>query len=145
MPSFLAVLAALILLPIGALHLLWATGVSWPFRSEAHLARSVIGTPFDLPRPRKVALTLMAAGAILMAGLIPLAVGGLLETGVPDPLLRWALMAEAGVFVLRGGYGYSPFMERAAPLEPFRPLNRRVFNPLILGLGAICVALLALT
>lgn len=106
MNDVLAVVVTLILLSVGALHLVWTTGVTWPFRSEAHPARSALGTPFALPRPGKVALTL-ATGALLMAGLIPLAVTGRFATGVPDPLLRWALMADAGVFVLCGSYGYS--------------------------------------
>lgn len=144
MSVLLAVILAGVLLPVGILHLIWASGASWPYRSEAHLAQSVIGAPFDMPRPQKAGLTLAAATAILLAGVLPLAFVGLIETGLPEHVLRWALMAEAVVFLLRGIYGYLPAMARAAPLEPFRTLNRRYYNPLILTLGALCFALLIL-
>ncbi|WP_424972717.1 DUF3995 domain-containing protein [Dinoroseobacter sp. S76] len=143
MSDIFAVILAGVLLPVGLLHLIWASGASWPFRSEAHLAQSVIGTPFEMPRLQKAGLTLAAASAILLAGLLPLAFADLIETGLPERALRWALMVEAAVFLLRGSYGYLPAMARAAPLEPFRTLNRRYYNPLILALGGLCVALLA--
>ncbi|MEM1078849.1 MAG: DUF3995 domain-containing protein [Pseudomonadota bacterium] len=145
MSGVLALIPALVLVPVGLLHLLWATGVTWPCNSDMHLVRCVIGAPFDMRHPRNAALTVAVAAAITFAGLLPLAVVGLLGTGLPESLLRGLLMVEAGVFLLRGSYGYLPAMAKAAPLEPFRTLNRRYYNPLILLLGGICVALLALS
>ena len=141
----LAWIAAAVLLPAAALHLVWAFGIPWPFASERDLAHSV-GGPSLNPKTgywAKFAITVIAAGAILAAGVLPLIHAGVLPNPLPKQVAYWLLLAQTVAFLLRGGLGYVDVAPASAH-EPFRTYNRRYFSPLIIVLGLICASLLIL-
>jgi hypothetical protein len=145
MVDVVAVVAAVILLAIAGLHLLWAAGVPWPARDAASLGALVVGGGGDgrgrMPPPWAtvaVALTLVlvAAGA--------LAVRGLVATPAPAAVRALTWLA-AGALAARGLGGF--FEARWRPhvrALPYGRWNQRLYSPLCLALAAaLAAALLA--
>jgi hypothetical protein len=124
---------AAILAALGALHVAWGTGSSWPFADRARLAAAVVGRREpDFPPARSafaVSAALLGASA---------AVAG--QARGPDPLRRLtrsAAAAAGAAFTARGTVGLArPALLPAGDLPPFRRLNALVYSPLCLGLGA---------
>lgn len=143
--TLLAWIVAGILLPIGALHVVWAFGVPWPFASEAELARAVGGPSLKLHIGwwTKFTIAAVAAGAILASGLLPIMHVGVLVSPVPALVVEWFLAAQSLVFLQRCVLGFADVTPASAH-EPFRTLNRRYFSPLIIAPGVICASLLFL-
>ncbi len=140
--TILARAIAIILLLIAALPVLWAVGIPWPFATKEALALSIGGPSLkpDTGKWTKFGITLIAAGALAVAGILPLMHLGLFPFPVFSPVLRCCLAAQTVVFLLRGGLGFLDTTPASAH-EPFRSYNRRYFSPLIIGLGVLCAAL----
>lgn len=139
MSAALALPVALVLIATALLHALWALRIWWPIPEEARLARSVVGTRGITHMPG-MALTWAVAALMLLGGLWPLALAGILPLPLPGWLLRLGGWIMTAIFLLRGLASWGPW-----PAEPeFTRLNRRGFGPLILALGLAMLALMLL-
>jgi hypothetical protein len=128
---------AAILALIGALHLLWALRIYFPYPNEQSLARAVVGLR-DITRmpPRAASATV----GLLLIGAAGAAIAmGAYSEQVPaiKPLLLPLGLILAAVFLIRGIIGILPAFERATPEQPFLTLNRRFYSPLcgLIGIG----------
>jgi len=127
-------IASLVFIPLLAVfiaHLMWAFGSSWPVADRRTLARTVVGRPGIARMPSRL-LTFLLALAIFAAGIVAL----MLTDPNPNGGLT-AIGALAGaVFVFRGILGYLPQWRALTPEQPFATLDRRVYSPLCLFIGA---------
>ncbi len=122
MTKIAARIAATSLLGMGALHVVWATGSSWPMGDHQQLTDAVVGT--DNAEPP-------SAAALL--------------DGHPRsaPALSW--IGSAGVVAVlatRGGLGLAgrtALVSPGATSEGFRRLDRRVYSPFYLALAALAL------
>lgn len=119
---------------IGALHLLWAFGASWPASNREELAKHVIGGD-DMP---SAAPCLVVGGGMLTAAVIVAGAGG---------TRRLATTARAAIslaFLLRGainGAAVTEMLGRPGADRAFVLLDRRVYRPLCLVIGgAVAIA-----
>jgi len=127
-------LTASVLTALSGLHLAWAFGSSFPFRSRAELADAVVGTSAVPPPSACVAVAgVLAAAAALVAEVVPIA----------PALRRTTICGVATVLGLRGALGLMVKTELLAPgsnSERFVRLDRRIYAPLCLGLSVGCLA-----
>lgn len=139
--GLLAVLIAVVLLVLAALHMVWGLRIWWPLDNERALARAVVGAKDIEKMPSSLACFLVT-GALAAIALLALMLGGLVSLPVlPNWLLLLAGLGSAAVMVLRGLAGFAPFWARMAPEEPFRTYDRRYYSPLCLLLGSGLFAL----
>jgi hypothetical protein len=134
MKGLIATLLALVLGLVALLHASWATGSFWPGKNEADLIAKAIGDGRGRMPGRP--LTWLVACLIGIAALWPL-----LLNARPLPLLGSWLVTAGGlaltiVFLGRGAAGYMPGWRRARSNEPFASLDRSVYSPLCLAIGA---------
>jgi TRAP-type C4-dicarboxylate transport system permease large subunit len=82
--------------------------------------------------------------AAMLAGVSawPLFAAGLLSAAWPSWLTRLTGAVIAAVFVVRGIAGYVPAWRRRHSAEPFATLDRRIYAPLCLALGAGSITIL---
>ena len=125
--------ASMALLAIAGLHVVWASGSSWPLPDGAALADEVAGRPdADPPSP---------TACLVVAGL--LAAAAAFVAGRPRRLPGFSRLGAAGVVVAlatRGGLGLAGRTDLLAPdsvSERFRTRDRRVYSPLCLALAAL--------
>jgi hypothetical protein len=115
---------------LGALHVLWATGSSWP----AAEAGTISGRSGASASPGPVA-------CLAVAGLLGTAAA--LVTGRPRARPGLTRVGSAGVtatFALRGSLGLAGRTDLLSPGSTsarFRELDRRYYGPLCLGLAAL--------
>jgi hypothetical protein len=115
---------------LGALHVLWATGSSWP----AAEAGTISGRSGASASPGPVA-------CLAVAGLLGTAAA--LVTGRPRAHPGLARTGSAGVtatFALRGALGLvgrTDLLSPGSTSARFRALDRRYYGPLCLGLAAL--------
>jgi hypothetical protein len=123
----LAVILSAVTLVLAVLHLLWAIGFWFPIRDEERLVAAVIGMRSATRMPGPIPCALVATG-LLSASLWPwIMQGAARATG---------LVLLATVFLIRGLLPWRPVWRRITPQEPFASLDRRVYGPLCLALGA---------
>jgi hypothetical protein len=126
-----AVIAAGALAAIGALHVAWAAGASWPCADRERLARAVDGVGAD--RFPGAAMSLAVGGLLFTAG-------GLLaahERGRGGRVARLGTAAVGATLLGRGIVGLvRPGLLPAGDAPPFARLNATVYSPLCLALGA---------
>ena len=117
---------------LALLHLAWAVGFWWPIRDEAALARATVGTRdvTKMPGPLPCALVAVALGFVASLPHTP---------GFPGQRLWMA--AAALIFAARGLAAYAPVWRRMVPQQPFATLDRQIYGPLCLALGAGMAAL----
>ncbi len=131
----LALLLAVLLLAIAALHLVWAAGSTFPAASERELVRMVVGFKRQEQMPPRPASALVAA-ALVAAAYVALALASLCVW----PLGGWSLasagMVLAFIFLARGVAAYLPAWRVRVPQQPFARLDRRYYGPLCLVIGA---------
>ncbi|MFC3164772.1 DUF3995 domain-containing protein [Ciceribacter thiooxidans] len=131
----LALLLAVLLLAIAALHLAWAAGSTFPAASERELVRMVVGFKGQEQMPPPAAAVLVAV-ALAVAAYVALALASLSVW----PFWRWSLtfagMVLAFVFLARGVAAYLPAWRARVPQQPFARLDRRYYGPLCLVIGA---------
>jgi hypothetical protein len=118
---------------LGALHLVWATGSSWPLPDTDEWAGAISGRPPGAS-PGPVA-------CVAVAGLLGTAAA--LVSGRPrttPALSRLGSAGVVGVFALRGALGLAGRTDLVSPgstSERFRAIDRRVYAPLCLTLAAL--------
>jgi len=130
-------LLSIVLLVIAAIHLLWAVGVFWPIKTEAKLARAVIGAKGIDKMPPGWA-SLMVALLLTIAALWPWL------TPENTALVMYHRLGFGGlivIFGLRGIFSYLPFWRNLTPEQPFSRNDQRYFGPLCLVIAA-CFAYL---
>ena len=127
-------LTSLALAGIGAAHVAWGTGSTFPFEDPAELSDAVIGSG-RVPSPSAcfgVAGALFAASALVAD--LPVA---------PRRVRRLGRLVVAGVLALRGLLGLAGATDIVSPGSAsarFRRLDRRFYSPLCLGLAAGAVS-----
>ncbi|MCP4315752.1 MAG: DUF3995 domain-containing protein [Hyphomicrobiales bacterium] len=131
---YIAIVVACVLFAVSLLHFLWASGSPWPCTDQQSLLRTVVGHP-DLNRFPSPLLTVLAAMAIGIAGLIALWAGGILLLPLPGWIRTAGVIILICIFLLRGLSTYTPKRIWTAPIEPFATLDRRYFAPLCIVLG----------
>jgi Protein of unknown function (DUF3995) len=114
---------------LGALHVLWATGSSWPAQDAGAISgRSASASPGPV-------------ACLAVAGLLGTAAA--LVTGHPrrrPPIARAGSAGVAATFALRGVLGVAGRTDLVSPGSTsarFRALDRRFYGPLCLGLAAL--------
>ncbi len=120
-----------ILLLIAVLHVYWAFGGLWPAKTRVELADTVIGhqeVPGFLPT---IAVAMLMFG---LAGFGPLLIWGGSEI-LASAAVKWLTWAISVVFFLRAAATYVLrwFTEAS---EPFRSLDKWIYAPLCIVLGA---------
>ncbi len=127
------------MLAIAMVHLLWAFGSTYPVKSEASLARTVLGYK-GVSRMQPKMLSLGMAFAILAAGIWGLA----LSDPAPDLVLTAGGIILALVFLGRGIAGYTTWWRQRTPEEPFASFDKKLYSPLCLGISLGYFTLVAL-
>lgn len=125
--TLLSLALSAVLIGIAALHLMWALGWWFPIRQERALARAVVGARGIERMPGAVSCSVVVV-ALIFAAAWPWMPG--------HRLTALGLAGLAAVFLLRGGAAYLPSWRRLVPEEPFATLDRRLYGPLCLVLGA---------
>ena len=129
-----AIVLGVALSAISALHLYWAFGGVWPASDESSLIKTVIGDP-KLRRMPPFGMTIVVVFALAGAALVALLLAFRLLVSL-DMLITLAGILLALVFLGRGVAAYIPAWREKHPLEPFARLDRAVYSPLCLALGA---------
>ncbi|SDC11260.1 DUF3995 domain-containing protein [Actinokineospora iranica] len=125
-------LAAVVLLLIAVLHLVWTVS-PWPLRSREEFARRVVGVPEDkLPGP---GLTALVALLLVAAAYLVGARAGIFGAFGPPWLVPTGAGVVAGVLLVRGVAGYLASSRRETD---FARLDLRIYAPLSAGLGLLC-------
>jgi hypothetical protein len=129
-----ASILAIVLGAIACLHAYWGAGGLWPGTSEADLIAKTIGDGRHRMPPR--ALVLLVSVLIGIAAVWPLLLVMRSVLPLPDGLVTGLGAALGLLFLARGGAGYAPQWRRAHPVEPFARLDRSLYSPLCLLIGA---------
>ena len=117
-------------------YLLWSIGFIWPMRTEAELARAVVGTK-GITRMPQAWPTALYVVFFMAAAIWPTYPSGVYHAPV--------LLGIALILLLRGVLSATGFIAKRYPEEPFVTLDRRVYGRLALVLGAAFAALWAAT
>ena len=139
----IAVFLACMLAAIALLHLYWALGGVWPGHDEQSLAQAVVGTA-GIRRMPPVWMTLAVVLALFAAALWPLMWAAIVPYMLPQTLVVLGIWVLAGIFLARGIAAYTPVFGPERVQEPFLSLNRRLYAPLCLLIGAGFVLLIVL-
>lgn len=132
----------LVLSVIAAVHAYWACGGLWPCRDEASLAKAVIGAP-GLEAMPPAGLTAIVAILIFIAGMLPLMFVSSAPSALPAILAWMGMVVLAGIFLVRGILPFVPIFRKRHSQEPFATLDRRLYAPLCLVIGAGYLLVLA--
>jgi len=132
--SLIAFAIFLFLTGVALFHVLWGSGIRWPFKTETELVSAVVGYKKEtMPPPNHCYL---AALAIYVPGTIALMLAGLIDASVTASTLPLAGTACVLVFLGRGIAGYVPAWRERFPREPFATYDRLYYSPLCLLLAA---------
>jgi hypothetical protein len=125
-----SITTATVLAGIGALHVAWGLGSSFPFRDRAALADTVVGSDAVPGRGASLAVAgLLGVAAGLVADVLPVA----------PRIRRVGVLGVACVLATRAAFGFAGSTERlvAGSNSPrFVTADRRVFAPLCAALAA---------
>src|SRR5690606_39026142 len=113
-------------------HFVWALGGTWPLRSRELLVRTVFGHPGTMKMPPRP-LTLLVSLLVLGAGIVALALADPGSGGLWPSLAGLVLGL---VLLARGAAGYTARWRQIFSAEPFAALDRRIYSPLALMIGA---------
>lgn len=143
MIQLLGAMMAVILAGLALMHFIWAAGLVFPFRDERRLADAIVGRPRTERLPSRRAMALL--------GLLLLAAGGAALTmsflSGQAAFVRYVMLPIglfiSAIFIIRAVVGILPAFERAAPVQPYLTLNRRLYSPLagFLGIGFLLLTL----
>lgn len=121
---------AAMLFAVAGLHVMWALGSSFPFRSRNELADSVIGTN---EVPSSAACLAVASAlfisATVVAGVVPIPVR--IRTFVLRIIV--AILATRGV---AGALGRTSLLSPGSDSLAFKRLDKRIYAPLCLWLAS---------
>jgi hypothetical protein len=124
-------LSATGLLAIAGLHVVWATGSSWPMRDGAALTDGVAGQASGKSHT--------AAACLGVAGVLSVAAAFVAGRPRRAPLIsRAGAAGVVGVLGTRAAFGFAGRTDVISPgatSERFRALDRRVYAPLCLALA----------
>jgi len=137
----LAVILAVVVLILAALHAYWGFGGVWPGSDPASCARKVAGFRGITGMPGPGA-SFAVAGALALVAFFALSQGGAVAQPFPRALLTLGTLGAAMVFLGRGFAGFTPAWRRRTPEQPFATLDVRYYSPLCLAIGAGLVVLL---
>jgi hypothetical protein len=130
-----AVIVFVVLAVIAALHAAWGFRLFWwPAADERGLTALVVGRTGQTRMPDTPAC-LVAAAAILVAGLVALALADIIDIGAPRLVTAVGVLVVA-VFAGRGVATYLPVWRRRFAQQPFATMDRRFYGPLCLLLAA---------
>lgn len=132
MNMLVGALTFLPLFTVAFAHYLWAFGNTWPIRSEALLAQTVVGRPGITRMPNRF-VTFLVATALLVFGIVALSLADPVAGGIGLTVLGVLL---ALVFIGRGVLGYTAGWRARFPTEPFASLDRKNYSPLCFWIGA---------
>jgi len=132
--TMIAIAMFAVLAVIALLHLSWALGSHWPARNDRDLLALVVVSA-NRDRMPGVAATLLAALAIFGAGVVGLAIGGVIVVPWPDDWSTLAGFVVAAVFFARGLAAYLPAWRSRFSLQPFAHLDQTYYGPLCLILA----------
>lgn len=125
-----SIVTASALAAIGAIHVAWGFGSSFPFGDRATLADTVVGN--DVVPGRRASLA--------VAGLLGIAAGLVADVlPVPRPLRRVGVVGVGAVLATRAAFGFAGATARLVPgsdSPKFVATDRRVFAPLCAALAA---------
>ena len=125
-----AITTASVLAGIGALHVAWGFGSSFPFRDRAALADTVVGNDAVPGRGASLAVAgLLGLAAGLVADVLPVA----------PRFRRVGVLGVASVLATRAAFGFAGSTARLVPgsdSSRFMTADRRVFAPLCAALAA---------
>ena len=130
MISGLASITFIPLLAMAMVHMMWAFGATYPAKTEADLARTVIGAQ-GIEKMQSRGLSFFLSLAIFFAGIWALALTDPSDTLV----LTLGGVFFAMVFLARGILGYTKSWRARNPEEPFASFNIRLYSPLCLLVG----------
>ena len=143
MLTAIAILLFLVLSGIAGLHAYWAFGGLWPCDDEETLVRTVVGTKHRSAMP-PVWLTLVVVVLLFAAALLPLSVTPVFAGLLPPIFGHGGLAGLAAIFVARGLLAFTTAFHQRHGTEPFVTLDRRIYGPLCLVIGAGYLTLLVL-
>jgi hypothetical protein len=129
--TMLAILMFIGLAGIAALHVAWGFGARWPVSDEEDLAALVVGATGQNWMPTRLECVL-AALAILAAGLVALLTANVLRLPLPSALVSAMGAGAMLVFLLRGAAAYTSTWRRRFSQEPFATMDRMWYAPLCL-------------
>lgn len=136
MMPFSAIVVAIVLLLIAALHLLWALGSHWPKGDEKTLARTVVGSKDIQSMPPRLA-SLLVAIVLVGAAHVVLVSAGMMSGFLLPQMYRILLVAMIIVFSARGLAAYVPSWRAMVPEQPFARLDQTRYGPLCLVISAL--------
>ncbi len=120
---------------LARVHAMWGYGGVWPAKSEAELARMVVGVRGISRMPSRAACFGVAV-VLVAVGFWPLWRIGMIVSPMSDvPSLALGVVV-AGALVLRGVAAYVPAWRRRLPEQPFATYDRRYYGPACLALAA---------
>lgn len=123
------VVGALGLAAVGVLHLVWAAGSPWPARDAAALADAVVGSAHVPPAGPTVGVAVLALGGAAVVG----------GAGGAGPIVGLIRAGAASALIARGlagGAAATKALRLPDPSARFRRLDRVVYRPVCLMLGA---------
>ncbi|HJU32523.1 MAG TPA: DUF3995 domain-containing protein [Hyphomicrobiaceae bacterium] len=141
MIAAIAIVLSVVMACIALLHAYWGLGGIWPASSAERLARAAVGTPGIRKMPGTAACLAVAALLLAVASWPSFALR-LVPEAWPHWLTLLAGLGIAGVFLGRGLAGYTTAWRRRFSEQPFARLDRIVYSPLCLALGAGFIVLL---
>jgi hypothetical protein len=121
------------LLALSGLHVVWATGSSWPLKNEGELVDRVTGRAGgSAPGPGAclAVAAALASAAVLVSG----------RPRRPSWLSRVGSTVVVSAFTVRGAFGLAGRTDILVPgssSEAFRSRDRRIFAPICLTLAAL--------
>lgn len=131
----LAFLIFVVLIIVSVFHVYWAFGGKWPGHDEISLARAVVGSQGITAMPGR-GPTLAVALLIFCAGVVALMQADVVPALLPPMMRSVAVVFLAALFLVRGIVSFTPQFRRSQSEEPFATLDRRLYGPLCLALGA---------
>jgi hypothetical protein len=123
------------LVSIGAIHLAWAAGASWPAADRAQLADRMAGRP---PEGMPGSLACVGVAALCCTAGALVAGGARRRT----PARRIGVATVISVLSVRGVLGLAGRTDLVSPgsnSPRFRTLDRRIYSPLCLTIAAMAV------
>ncbi len=125
-----------VLLVLAALHAYWGLGGRWPGHDDTSMVQYVVGRTEAMAAPGARACFAVAF-AILTTAVLAAHMAGVLHIPyVPQPLVTLGFWGAATVFTGRGLAAYVPGIFNYAKGTPFYRLNRILYSPLCLLIGA---------
>ena len=133
--TMIALILAIILWALAALHVYWGVGGVWPGTDVRSCARAIAGFRGIEAMPSMQAASAVAA-ALGFAGLLAFRLAGHGAGLLPANLALLGGTLAIVVFAGRGLAGYLPAWRRLTPEMPFARYDVRYYSPLCLVLGA---------